>query len=35
MAKRPESDEWEVVLTFVVGIVVVVFILYLLEECAC
>lgn len=32
MAKRPDSDEWEVVLTFIVGIILVVFILYLLEH---
>lgn len=32
MAKRPDNDEWEVVLTFIVGIILVVFILYLLES---
>lgn len=32
MAKRPDNDEWEVVLTFIVGIALVVFILYLLEH---
>lgn len=32
MAKRPDNDEWEVVLTFIVGIILVVFILYLLEH---
>lgn len=32
MAKRPQNDEWEVVLTFIVGIILVVLILYLLEH---
>lgn len=32
MAKRPDNDEWEVVATFIVGIILVVFILYLLEH---
>ncbi len=32
MAKRPDNDEWEVVLTFLVGICLVVVILYLLEH---
>lgn len=32
MAKRPDNDEWEVVLTFLVGIILVVIILYLLEH---